>query len=448
MSVVLIVTFLLLLVLDVPIAMCMLLSSLAALVYHGVDPVMVGLETARSLTSFYAFLAVPFFILAGELMNRGGLSQRLVKFVDCWLGHYRSGLPFVTTVSSQLFGAVSGASAATCAAIGGIMIPSLEKKGFDRAFATALSACSGTTGALIPPSIVLLIYGTISNVSIEKLFIAGVVPGILIGVGLMIVSSRYARRVNVQPAPKAPIGEVMRATWQASFGFLLVVIIFVGIMSGVFTATEASAVAVIYAAVVSLLIYREIGVSDLPDILVASARTTASLSFLIACASLFSWTLSIGKAPEAMTSALMSTADGAVGLLGDGLSPDMLDLLRKVFVLLVLNVSLLAVGMFIDAGPGLLIVVPVVLPISAAIGMNTGLSAVHFGVLVVSNLIIGLVTPPVGSTLFVASAIGRSSVPEMMPHLLRFLAVMFIVQLLITFVPPITTALPALMGSN
>lgn len=445
MSVVLIATFLVLLLLDVPIAMCMLLSSLAALVYHGVDPVMVGLETSRSLTNFYAFLAVPFFILAGELMNRGGLSRRLVRFVNSWLGHYRTGMPFVTTVSSQLFGAVSGASAATCAAIGGIMIPTLEKKGFSRPFATALAACSGTTGALIPPSIVLLIYGTIANVSIEKLFVAGLVPGVLIGVGLMIVSWNYARRMGVEPAPKARLGEILQATWQAMFGFLLVAIIFFGIMSGIFTATEASAVAVIYAALVSLLIYREIGIAQLPEILLAAAKTTASLSFLIACASLFSWTLSIGKAPEAMTASLMHTADVAVGLLGDSLSPDTLAVLRKVFVLLVLNVSLLAVGMFIDAGPGLLIVVPVVLPISAAIGMNTGLAAVHFGVLVVSNMVIGLVTPPVGSTLFVASAIGRCSVPQMIPHLLRFLAVMIFVQILITFVPLITTALPALM---
>lgn len=445
MSFVLIATFLLLLVLDVPIAFCMLLASLAALVYHGVDPVMIGLETSRSLTNFYAFLAVPFFILAGELMNRGGLSQRLVRFVNCWLGHYRTGLPFVTTVSSQLFGAVSGASAATCAAIGGIMIPTLEKKGFSRPFATALSACSGTTGALIPPSIVLLIYGTIANVSIEKLFVAGVVPGVLIGVGLMGVSWNYARKMGVEPAVKATLGEMLQATWQAMFGFLMVVIIFVGIMSGVFTATEASAVAVIYAALVSLLIYRDIGITNLPEILVASAKTTASLSFLIATASLFSWTLSIGKAPEAMTAALMQTADVAVGWIGEGLEPETVAVLRKTFVLLVLNVSLLAVGMFIDAGPGLLIVVPVVLPISAAIGMNSGLSAVHFGVLVVSNMIIGLVTPPVGSTLFVASAVGRSSVPQMMPYLLRFLAVMFFVQLLITFVPPITTWLPSLM---
>lgn len=445
MSVVLIGTFLLLLVLDVPIAFCMLLSSLAALAYLGVDQIMVGLETARSLTNFYAFLAVPFFILAGELMNQGGLSQRLVRLVNAWIGHYRTGLPFVTTVSSQMFGAVSGASAATCAAIGGIMIPTLEEKGFDRPFSTALAACSGTTGALIPPSIVLLIYGTIADVSIEKLFIAGIVPGILIGCGLMLVSWRYALRLNVTPPPKATTGERLASTFQALFAIGMAAIIFVGILGGIFTATEASAVAVVYAAVVGLVFYRQLRILDLPAILVSAAKTTASLSFLIACASLFSWTLSMGKVPEAMTAGLVNTADAMIAPLGDLLTPEAAEVLRKVVVLLVLNVSLLVVGMFIDAGPGLLIVVPVVLPISKAIGMDSGLAAVHFGVLVVSNMVIGLVTPPVGSTLFVASAIGRASIPQMIPHLMRFLAVMLIVQLLITFVPPITTALPSLM---
>jgi C4-dicarboxylate transporter DctM subunit len=200
-----------------------------------------------------------------------------------------------------------------------------------------------------------------------------------------------------------------------------------------------------YAAIVGLVIYRQLRVRDLPAILVSAAKTTASLSFLIACASLFSWTLSMGKVPGVMTEGLVQLADTVVAPLSDSLSPDILASLRKIVVLLVLNISLLAVGMFIDAGPGLLIVVPVVIPISKAIGMDSGLAAVHFGVLVVTNMVIGLVTPPVGSTLFVASAIGRATIPQMMPHLVRFLAVMIVVQLLVTFVPAITTALPSLM---
>lgn len=445
MTTVLLVSFFILLLLDVPIAYCMLLASLAGLLFIGVDPIMVGLETARSLTSFYSFLAVPFFILAGELMSFGGLSQRLVQLVKSLIGHFKNGLPAVTTVSSQLFGSVSGASAATCAAVGGIMIPAMEKHGINRSFSAALSACSGTTGALIPPSIVLLIYGTIANVSIEKLFVAGILPGVLIGAGLIFVSWRYTRKMDIVPEPRATLREVGSSLQGSIFAVLLVVIIFAGIMGGVFTATEASAVAVVYAALVGFLIYRKLKLKNLPEILLSSAKTTASLSFLIACASLFSWTLSMGKAPEAVTTGLVSFSESVVGLFGDDLSPETLALVQKIVVLVILNLALLMVGMFIDAGPGLLIVVPVVLPISEALGMNEGLAAVHFGVMVVSNLVIGLVTPPVGSTLFVASAVGRVGVASMVPYVLRFFGIMVVVQFLITFLPFITTFLPSFM---
>lgn len=445
MATILIIVFIVLLLLDVPIAFCMLLSSLAALIYIGVDPIMVGLETTRSLTSFYAFLAVPFFILAGELMNYGGLSHRLVALVKSLIGHHKVGLPAVTTISSQLFGSVSGASAATCAAIGSVMIPAMEKNGYKRSFATAITACSGTTGALIPPSIVLIIYGTIANVSIEKLFIAGIIPGILVGLGLIMASWNMSKNMDVIVEEKAGFSEIRKSAYQSIFAVLLAVIIFVGIIGGIFTATEASAVAVVYAAFVGFFIYRQLRIKALPTILISAARTTASLSFLIACASLFAWTLAIGKVPEMLTSGLVEFSESVLSLFGSGLDADTSFLMKKIIILIVLNISLLFVGMFIDAGPGLLIVVPVVLPISEVIGMDTGLSAVHFGVLVVSNLIIGLVTPPVGSTLFVASAVGKVGILEMTPYVLKFLVIMIVVQFLITFVPMITTLLPSFM---
>lgn len=445
MTAILLICFFILLILDIPIAFCMLISALAALLYIGVDPIMVGLETVRSLTSFYSFLAVPFFILAGELMSYGGLSQRLVQLVKSFVGHYRTGLPAVTTISSQLFGAVSGASAATCAAVGGVMIPAMEKQGFKRAFSTALAACSGTTGALIPPSIVLIIYGTVANVSIEKLFIAGILPGIIVGLGLIFVSWRYCKKIEIDTAPKSSLSEVAGSVYDSLFTLLLGVIIFAGIMGGVFTATEASAVAVIYAALIGLFVYKKLKLKDLPKILLSAAKTTAALSFLIACASLFAWTLSIGKVPGVLTSNLTSFSTSVLSLFGDNLSPGTLTMLNKVIILLVLNLSLLLVGMFIDIAPALLIIVPVVLPVSEAIGMADGLAAIHFGVLVVANLIIGLVTPPVGSTLFVASAVGKVDILQMTPHVLRFLVIMLIVQLMITFIPPITTFLPSFM---
>ncbi len=446
MIAILLICFFLLLILNVPIAFCMLVSSLVALLYAGIDPIMVGLETTRSLSSFYTFLAVPFFILAGEIMSYGGLSKRLVDLVKSLVGHRKTGLPAVTTISSQLFGAVSGASAATCAAVGGVMIPAMEKQGFKRTFSTALAACSGTTGALIPPSIVLVIYGTVANVSIEKLFVAGVIPGIVVGAGLILVSWNYCKNKNIQMEPKSTISEIAKHAYESIFTLFLGVIIFAGIIFGIFTATEASAVAVIYAAFIGFFVYKKLKIKDLPKILLSSAKLTAALSFLIACASLFAWTLSIGNIPEILTSGLVSFSESTIGLFGTSLTPETLAVMEKVLILLVLNLSLLLVGMFIDIAPALLIVIPVVIPISEAIGMAEGLAAIHFGVLVVSNLIIGLVTPPVGSTLFVASAVGKVDLLEMTPYVLRFLGIMIIVQLMITFIPFITTFLPSFMG--
>lgn len=446
MIIILLVSFFVLLLLGVPIAFCMLISSFLALLFIGVDPIMVGLETVRSLASFYTFLAVPFFILAGELMSKGGLSERLIQLVKSFIGHYRIGLPGVMTVSSQLFGAVSGASAATCAAVGGVMISAMEKDGFKRPFSTALAACSGTTGALIPPSIVLLIYGTVANVSIEQLFIAGILPGILVGIGLITVSWLMIRNMNIKTEPKAGFSEIRKSVYNSLFAILMGVIILGGIMGGIFTATEASAVAVIYAVIVGFFIHRELALRDLPSILLSSAKITVALSFLIACASLFAWTLSIGNVPEIVTTNLVAFSESTVGSLEGQLSPETLELLRKVLILFILNISLLLIGMFIDIAPALLIVIPVVLPVSEAIGMGEGLAAVHFGVLVVSNLIIGLVTPPVGSTLFVASAVGKVDILQMTPAVLRFLTVMIIIQLMITYIPFITTFLPSFMG--
>ena len=445
MTTVLLVTFVVLLILNVPVAFCMLIASMAALIYADINPIMVALETTRSLSNFYSFLAVPFFILAGEIMSQGGLSIRLISFVKSFIGHKRSGLPFVTIVASQLFGAVSGASAATCAAIGGMMIPALEKNGYPRPFSSALAACAGTTGALIPPSIALLLYGTIANVSIEKLFVAGIMPGVLIGAGLMFAANRYVKKFNVVVEEKATAKVRVKSTIESFWVILLMVIIFGGIMGGIFTATEASAVAVVYALLVSMIVYKQINFKDLPKLFVSAAKTTAALSFLLACASLFAWTLSIGQIPVIITDALVSSSDSIINFFATDLSPETYFLVKKILILALLNIALFFISMFIDVAPGLLIVVPVLLPVSEAIGMATGLSAVHFGVLIVSNMVIGLVTPPVGSTLFVASGVGKTTVNAMMPYVLRFLLVMLIVQLLVTYIPIITTFLPSLM---
>jgi C4-dicarboxylate transporter DctM subunit len=441
MTLVLLVTFLVLLLLDVPVVFCMLIASLAALLFNGDSPLLIGLEMSRAMASFYPFIAVPFFILAGDLMNEGGLSQRITDFMRALVGHRRGGMAMVTTLSSQMFGAVSGASSATCAAIGSVMIPVMERQGYSRPFATALAACSGTIGALIPPSLMLLVYGVISNTSIEKVFLGGVLPGIMLGVGLMAVSYRFARKQGIPVADKVSHAELFKSAYAAIFAIILVLIIFGGILGGIFTATEAAAVAVVYALLVGGMIYRRLTWKNLPKIFIGSAKTAAVLCFLTCAAVLFATVLALGHVPQTLAESLLGGCGRVVEALGRDLDPQTFALLRKVLVLLVINLSLLLIGMFVDGGPALLIVVPVLLPVAKEIGVDP----VHFGVIVVCNLIIGLVTPPVGTTLFVASSVGGVKMSAMIPHVLRFLGVMIAVLMLVTFVPALSLWLPGFL---
>ena len=430
--------FLLFLLLDVPVAFCLMISSLAALLYAGVNPVMGGLEMSRSMASFYPFVAVPFFMLAGELMAKGGLSGKVIDFARAMVGHRRGGMAMATTISCMIFGAVSGASSATTAAIGTVMIPAMKKSKFPAGYATALVACSGTTGAMIPPSMVLIIYGVIANLSIERLFMAGVIPGILIGSGLIGVSYVYAVKNNLPTAPKLGFRGIMKSVTGSLLAIGLMVIIFAGILGGIFTATEASAVAVVYAFIVGFFIYRQIRIRDLGGIFVTVITNTAALSFLICSAGLFSWVLTLGFVPQILTESILSGSEHVLSPLQGLLTPGAYFLVKKVLILLVLNCTLLVVGMFVDAGPALLIVVPVLLPIAGELHMDP----VHFALVVVINLVIGLITPPVGTTLFVASGVAKMQITGVVPYVLKMFPVMVFVQLLITFVPPLTLFLP------
>ena len=434
MTLILFGTFILLLLLDVPVAFCLMVSSLAALLYAGVNPIMVGLEMSRSMASFYPFVAVPFFMLAGELMAQGGLSSKIIDFARALVGHKRGGMAMATTLSCMIFGAVSGASSATTAAIGTVMIPAMKKSKFPAGFATALVACSGTTGAMIPPSMVLIIYGVIANLSIERLFMAGVIPGVLIGAGLIGVSYLYAVKHNLPTAPKPGFRDILRSILSSCFAIGLMVIIFAGILGGIFTATEAAAVAVMYSFIVGFLVYRKLHLRDLGPIFVNVAKNTAALSFLICSAGLFSWVLTLGYIPQILTNSILSGSEFVLSPLQGLLDPGLFFLVKKISILLVLNCMLLVVGMFVDAGPALLIVVPVLLPIAAELLIDP----VHFALIVVVNLIIGLITPPVGTTLFVASGVAGIRITEVVPYVLRMIPVMVFVQLLITFIPPLT----------
>ena len=441
MSIVLLVTFVLLLLLEVPVAFCMLISALAALLFTGTDPIIIGLEMSRAMGGFYPFLAVPFFILAGDLMNQGGLSQTITDFCTALTGHRRGGMAMVTTLSSQMVGAISGSSSATCAAVGGVMIPIMEKQGYSRPFATALAACSGTTGALIPPSMMLLVYGVIADVSIEKMFMAGVVPGILMGLALMFRSYLHARAVQVPIGEKAGIREVGRTAVSSLAAMVLVLIIFGGILGGIFTVTEAAAVAVVYALFVGTVITRKLSPSQLPNILVGAAKTASVLSYLLCAALLFAWVLALGEVPQSIAAGLIDGCESVLHGFSNNWDPQTFLLWKRLLILAALNVALLMIGMFVDGGAALFIVVPVLMPI----GHEIGVDPVHFGVIIVCNLIIGLITPPIGTTLFVASGVGKVSTESMIPHILRFLVLMMLVQILVTYIPPISMLLPALV---
>ena len=434
-------TLFLLMLLGVPIAYCLIVSSTAAIAYMGEDVRAVGWEMSRAMANFFPFIAVPFFILAGELMNKGGLSQKIIDFSKALTGHRRGGMGMVTVLSSMLFGGISGASSADTAAVGSVMIPAMTRAGYGRPFATALAACAGSTGAMIPPSIVMILCGVIAGLSIEKLFLGGAVPGLMVGCGLMVVSYLHARKHNIPVEPRTSLRDVARSAAASLMAIVLVVIIVGGILGGVFTATEASAVAVVYALLVGLFIYRQLKFRDLPAILVSTARTTGNLSFLICGAVLFARVLAVGHVPQTMTTGLLGFCDWMVSPLEGSLGPGAFFLVKKVAVLLVLNAILLVLGTFLDAGPALIILVPVLMPIAGRIDMDP----IHFGVMVVVNLTIGLVTPPVGTTLFVACGIGKIRIGEVVPQVLRILWVLLVVQLLITFVPPITLFLPSFL---
>jgi C4-dicarboxylate transporter DctM subunit len=424
-ALILFITFFVLLFLDIPIAFAMTLASMTAIFFsdkvHMLD---VAREMGGAMQTLFPFVAVPYFLLAGEIMNTGGLSKRLIDFAQSLVGHRKGGLSMVVCMASMLFGGISGASSADTAAIGSVMIPAMEKKGYSKAFATSLAASAGSTGAIIPPSITMIYLGVVGNLKIESLFLGGIIPGILIGLSLMGVSYLYARSRNIPVEPKAGIKTVFTAFRRAVFTLLIPFVIVGGILSGLFTATESALIAVLCALVLGFFVYKELQVHELGRHILDTAKVTAIMGFMISAAFLFAYILSVERIPETITHFLM-TISGR----------------NTIVLLLFVNLALLLIGTFMDAGVAIFILVPVLLPIAYEIGMNP----IHFGVMMVTNLTIGLITPPVGTTLFVACGISKISISEVTPMIARFLVVLFLIQLLITYVPELTLTIPSLL---
>ena len=413
--------------LGVPIAVCIGASTLATmLMTMAFDPAVttIAQRMAGGLNSF-ALLAIPLFILSGQLMAHGGIARRLIDFSKALIGMVPGGLAFVNVISCTLFGAISGSAVAATSAIGGFMIPEMNKEGYDRDFNAAITATSATTGLLIPPSNILIVYAVASGgVSIAALFVAGYVPGILVGLGLMTVCAVYAKRHNFPRGQRVPFGVAVRKTLAAVPSLFLIVLVIGGILGGIFTATEAGAIAVIYAFVLSSLVYKEIPLSGMKEILLKSAETTAIVMFLIGTSMAMSWILAYENIPAIVADALVNLSD------------------NPIMILLLINIVLLMVGVFMDMTPAVLIFTPIFLPVAVELGM----SPLHFGIMMVLNLCIGLCTPPVGSILFVGCAIAKTSIGRIVRPMLPMYFAMFVVLILVTYIPELSEALPRYFG--
>jgi len=424
--VILIGVFVVTLGIGVPVAFCLGLSTTAALLASiGPLPVIttVAQRMAVSLNSF-PLLAIPFFILAGELMNRGGMAERLVDFAKGLVGTLPGGLAYVNVVSAMLFGAISGSAAAAASAVGGFMAPQMEKEGYDKPFSAAVNATASTTGLLIPPSNILIVYSLASGgVSIAALFLAGYLPGILVGLGLMFVAGYWSFRANYPTSERLPLRTVLWRFLDALPSLFMLIVVIGGIVAGFFTATEAAAVAVLYALILAF-VYRTLSVTDLPDVLLSTVNTTAIVMLLIATSIALSWMLSFENIPQLISQGILDLTES------------------RILILLLMNLILLVVGTFMDMTPAVLIFTPLFLPIATSIGIDP----VHFGIILVLNLCVGICTPPVGTVLFVGAAVGNTTISRMIRPMLPLYAAMVAALLLVTFFPSISLWLPGVFG--
>jgi tripartite ATP-independent transporter DctM subunit len=373
----------------------------------------------------FPLMAIPFFMLAGELMNRGGITLRLVEFSQALMGHLRGGLAHVNILSSILFAGLSGSAVADTSALGSMLIPAMEKQGYSRRFAAAITAASSVIGPIIPPSGIMIIYAYVMGESVAALFLAGIVPGILVGVGLMVMVKLQAERYGFPAATaRATWGERGQASLKAFFPLMTPVIILGGILGGIFTPTEASAVAAAYALIVGLFVLRTLGPRDVPAVFAKAAMTSSVVLLLVGAAMAFKTVVSLSHAPEIL----------AEFILGLSQNPLML--------LFLINLLLFIVGMFLDAGPAIIILGPILGPIFTDLGVHP----VHFAIIMSVNLTVGLATPPMGLVLFVASSVSNERVETIARAILPFLAVEVLVIFLITYVPAISMTIPRLTG--
>ena len=417
-------SFFLLLFLNIPIALSLGMSSIITLLYEKLPLSMVP-SNMYSSTSKFVLLAIPFFIFGGNIMAEGGISERLINFCRSLVGHKRSGMALVCVIVSCFFAAISGSGPATVAALGMIIIPAMVQAGYDKASGTALMSTAGAIGIIIPPSITFVIYGSITGTSVGALFASGIVPGILMGVLLVVAMMWVSRKRELHILPKATWKERWESFKDAFWGLMMPVIILGGIYGGIFTPTEAAAVSAIYGLFVGLFIYKTITFKDVPRILADSVSQTAVVMFIVGTASLFAWILTVTGLAAQASNVLISVSSG-----------------NKYIFLLIVNIILLIAGCFIDANSACSILVPILVPVATALGINP----IHLGCIMIVNMAIGMVTPPVGVNLYVGCGIAKISLKEISIAVLPFIVASIVALLLTTYVPIISMFLPNLLG--
>ena len=409
------------LVVNVPVGIAIGVSSLAAVLADGrLSSTYIVQQLVTSADSF-PLMAIPLFILAGELMSAGGVSKRILNVCNVFFGRITGGLAIVTVIVCMFFAAVSGSGPATVAAVGSMVVPTMLEKGYSKSFTLALIATAGSIGVVIPPSIPMVIYGVSTSTSISGMFMAGFLPGILIGIGLIICCYFYCKKQGWKGDDRRYTAkEKLAAIWDAKWALINPVIILGGIYAGIFTPTEAAAVAAVYAFICGTFIHRELNIKNIFDPIAASCSTTGTTMVIIGCATAFTKILTIQRIPDMITKGI------------SGLTTN------YVLILLLINLLLLILGCFMDTTPAMMVLSPILLPIALSIGMNP----IHFGVIMVVNLAIGFITPPLGINLFVAARVGREPLETVTSGIVRFMVVMLICLMLITFIPAISMLIP------
>ncbi len=426
MATYLFVTFAITAILGFPIWVVLTTSSFVALTFASNTPVIVVVQRMFTATDSFPSLAVPLFMVAGNLMETGGISRRLINFCNSILGWLPGGLGMAAILTCMFFAAISGSGPATVAAIGGIMIPEMEKAGYDKAFSAALMSVAGAIGVIIPPSIPMVNFGVSGSVSIATLFAAGFGPGILVGLALMIVTFVTAKKhgYGEKVKQKFSITNVAKEFIKAFWALLMPVIILGGIYGGIFTPTEAAAVAVMYGFLVGLVIHRELDIRKIPELFMAAGKSTAMVMMIIASAAGFGWILTSARIPDVIASAMLSVSSS------------------KIVILLLINILLLIVGCLMETTAAIIILTPIFLPIVTQLGVDP----VHFGIIMVVNLAIGMSTPPLGVNLFVACGIAKTSIEEITKALIWLLIANIIALFIITYIPAISMTIPRMMG--